>query len=157
MRATMAMEKRRRASIKELQEAQSDEVKFNKLIKEHYETADVDQNGYLDEKELRAVAESILAQLGHPALDDKTFALSFKEADADGDGKVDFEEYKAAMLKFLNNLRKETKEQEKRERATPLFKRKLSLTKSDGKESSGDSTEASAVEKRQKHKGCFIM
>ena len=69
-------------------------LKF-KALKEAFKIFDKNRNGYIEAKELKAVTTT----LGQ-ALSDDEFSEFWQEADANADGKLDYEEFIKMMLQY---------------------------------------------------------
>ena len=69
-------------------------LKF-KALKEAFKIFDKNRNGYIEAKELKAVTTT----LGQ-ALSDDEFSEFWNEADANSDGKLDYEEFIKMMLQY---------------------------------------------------------
>lgn len=66
-----------------------------KALKEAFKIFDKNRNGYIEAKELKAVTTT----LGQ-ALSDDEFSEFWNEADANSDGKLDYEEFIKMMLQY---------------------------------------------------------
>ena len=66
-----------------------------KALKEAFKIFDKNRNGYIEAKELKAVTTT----LGQ-ALSDEEFCEFWNEADANSDGKLDYEEFIKMMLQY---------------------------------------------------------
>ena len=63
-------------------------------LREVFETFDKDKNGSIDAKEIKEVCESMGIQADGDDIKDL-----IKQADEDGNGKIEFDEFKKAVLK----------------------------------------------------------
>lgn len=71
------------------------------VLKMFFRIYDLDGNGYITPEELYSLLKNIKdAQGGRYSLDDlKAFTLQkFREIDKDGNGKIDFDEFKEAVI-----------------------------------------------------------
>ena len=62
---------------------------------------DVDGNGWLDREELRAILEDITElKMGHRNVDNAVVQAVFQEVDLNGDGMIQWSEWKAYCSKY---------------------------------------------------------
>lgn len=69
---------------------------YVRLMRSLFEVIDVNQDGYLQEEEHKLIYKNVGVPEG--TFDDK---MAFDAMDRDGDGKVSFDEFIAALLDFL--------------------------------------------------------
>jgi len=79
----------------EMMKRKSSETDQTEALKEAFKIFDKNRNGYIEAKELKAVTTT----LGQ-ALSDEEFCEFWNEADANSDGKLDYEEFIKMMLQY---------------------------------------------------------
>jgi len=79
----------------ELMKRKSSETDQMESLKEAFKIFDKDKSGYIDRKELRSVTTT----LGQSLTTDE-FDAFWKEADSNGDGKLDYEEFIKMMRQY---------------------------------------------------------
>jgi len=79
----------------EMMKRKSSETDQTEALKEAFKIFDKNRNGYIEAKELKAVTTT----LGQ-ALSDDEFSEFWQEADANADGKLDYEEFIKMMLQY---------------------------------------------------------
>jgi len=79
----------------EMMKRKSSETDQTEALKEAFKIFDKNRNGYIEAKELKAVTTT----LGQ-ALSDDEFSEFWNEADANSDGKLDYEEFIKMMLQY---------------------------------------------------------
>ena len=62
-------------------------------LKEVFDTFDADKNGSIDATEIKAVCESLGLEANASEVEEL-----IKQADEDGNGKIEFEEFKKAVM-----------------------------------------------------------
>jgi len=72
-------------------------------LKKAFQMLDKDGNGKLSTKELRETFASGSFKVDGEELDDTFWEDMIKECDSNGDGQVDFDEFKTCMNKMLTN------------------------------------------------------
>jgi uncharacterized protein YhbP (UPF0306 family) len=98
---------------------------FEQHLREMFELYDDDGSGGIDQLELRA----LMAQLGIDLTDDELSAM-IAEADVDGDGDIDYEEF-AALFKGIkvSGEEKKKKKQQQQQQKKEVLQRKYSITR----------------------------
>ena len=67
-------------------ESRKESIQLEDAMREAFDVFDQDQNGYIDRKELK----NVMHRLGNDLADDVIDKM-IKDADKDGDGRIDFE------------------------------------------------------------------
>lgn len=88
-------------SASEIEQILNDEVKFNALAQAAFQTVDTDNSGFIDEAELKQVMIQVSGEVGCPSPSDADVSEVMKELDADGNGKIDLEEFKVLIRQVL--------------------------------------------------------
>ncbi|XP_023338541.1 neo-calmodulin [Eurytemora carolleeae] len=79
----------------EMMKQKSSEADQEADLKEAFKIFDRDKDGFIDMKELKKVANMLGAMLSKEEVDD-----FMKEADVDGNGKLDYDEFVKMMLQY---------------------------------------------------------
>jgi len=87
----------------EIQAILNDEEKFNGVTKEAFDAFDQNGSGELEPNELRQALNQIADQFGGEHLDDEKFFEELKKLDKDSDSKINFDEFKPIIAKFLQD------------------------------------------------------
>ena len=97
----------------ELKEILNNPETFEKACKEMFEKIDTNKNGYIEKSEIRDHINDIRKSLGKGEVDDKALEKQFNSHDLDGDGTIDYNEFKpiykemaTRMIKIADKLNK---------------------------------------------------
>ena len=82
-----------------LKYTKSNDEEYMAQVKEAFKIMDIDQNGYIDPSELKEV----MTRFGQ-TLTDLEVEDMIREADMDGDGRVDYDEFKYLMMNSRDQL-----------------------------------------------------
>eukprot|EP01006_Ploeotia_vitrea_P047127 TRINITY_DN67094_c11_g3_i1.p1 TRINITY_DN67094_c11_g3~~TRINITY_DN67094_c11_g3_i1.p1 ORF type:complete len:146 (-),score=17.72 TRINITY_DN67094_c11_g3_i1:457-894(-) len=107
MRVGAWIARRKLANLRELQMAQHDEVVFSGLIRQHYDAADLNGDGTLDQPEMFTFVESVFRDIGKAPPGKEALHQHFTECDLNKDGRIDFNEFYGSMLKLLLKVSKD--------------------------------------------------
>ena len=90
-------------SPSDIQEILNDPYRFKSLCEEAFEYVDDDNTGFLDESEIR---DGLLwcRTLGFPVPKQGTVSEIMKQYDADGNGKIDLQEFEVLMRDLLKSM-----------------------------------------------------
>ena len=68
-------------------------AELTEVVEELFTALDVDHSGFLEQKEVRQIAEQLHGKVGgSQAFNDEAFLEAFKKLDKNGDGKIAFDE-----------------------------------------------------------------
>lgn len=97
----------------ELKEILNNPETFEKACKEMFEKIDTNKNGSIEKSEIRDHINDIRKSLGKGEVDDKALEKQFNSHDLDGDGTIDYNEFKpiykemaTRMIKIADKLNK---------------------------------------------------
>ena len=89
-------------SASEIEQILNDPVKFKALAKAAFDTVDTDNSGFIDETELKQVMIQVSGEVGCPSPSDADVSEVMKELDADGNGKIDLQEFEVLIRQVLS-------------------------------------------------------
>eukprot|EP00947_MAST-08B_sp_MAST-8B-sp1_P001719 g1719.t1 len=98
LRETEAVQGVELGAMAPLNSSENTEVKLDKVLVPFFNKFDADRSGSMDRHELRA----LFAALNEP-MNEVQFANFMKKVDKNGDGQVDYEEFKRAMIEYSIN------------------------------------------------------
>ena len=89
-------------SASEIEQILNDPVKFKALAKAAFDTVDTDNSGFIDETELKQAMIQVSGEVGCHSPSDADVSQVMKELDADGNGKIDLQEFEVLIRQVLS-------------------------------------------------------
>ena len=88
----------------ELKEILNDPNVFDKACKEMFEKIDTNKNGSIEKSEIRDHINDIRKSLGKGEVDEKALEKQFNSHDLDGDGTIDYNEFKPIYMEMASRM-----------------------------------------------------
>ncbi len=88
----------------ELKEILNDPNVFEKACKEMFDKIDANKNGSIEKSEIRDHINDIRKSLGKGEVDEKALEKQFNSHDLDGDGTIDYHEFKPIYMEMASRM-----------------------------------------------------